>query len=275
VVWVPKFAVIGSGPTGLVVAHAIEMSGVPRDSIDIFSHGERSNLYGAQFLHGMIPGLLLDPFLINIETEGTMLQYREKVYETYRDFPLVPLEDFGGKHVGWDIRQTYNLLWEKYKSRIVPMSFEPGFAFTNAYDVLRKSYDHTFSTMPMRPFCLAPDHAWNTETVYAVGDAPGQQCPIRAPFNTVRYNGTDSSSWYRMANILDHCTVEWPAFGKHKKPPVTGVVRVSKPLSTNCSCWPELTRVGRYGEWKKGVLVNHAYERTMTTLAYGVQGVLF
>lgn len=271
----PKVAIIGSGPTGMVVAHAIETEGFSRNEIDIFSHGDKSSLHGAQFLHGEVPGLPLSAFPITIETDGTMLEYREKVYETYRDFPLVPLEQFAGEHIGWDIRHAYDLLWSRYASRVIALRFDPGPAFANAYAVLRQSYEYVFTTMPMRPFCVVPEHNWDTATVYAVGDAPGQDCPIRPPRNTVRYNGTDSTSWYRTANILGHCTAEWPAFGKRKKPPVTGVVPVTKPLSTDCTCWPEMIRVGRYGQWKKGVLVHHAYNRTITKLANGVQSALF
>lgn len=272
---VRKAAIIGSGPTGLVVAHALETAGIPRYMIDIFSRGQKSELYGAQFLHGEIPGLSLEPFPILVVTEGTMDQYREKVYESYRDFPKVPLEEFGGKHVGWDIRLAYDKLWLRYFERIQACDFIPGMMFGLKVQNMLLEYDLVFTTMSMRHFCIVTEHSWNSETVYAIGDTDEERCPVRSERNTVHYNGTDSAAWYRKANIHGYCTVEWPAWGGRRKPPVSGVVRVTKPLSTNCTCWPELIRVGRYGQWKKGVLVNHAYDRVMSKLNHGVQGVLF
>jgi hypothetical protein len=32
-------------------------------------------------------------------------------------------------------------------------------------------------------------------------------------------------------------------------------------LSNECDCHPEIIRMGRYGEWTKGVLVHHVFER--------------
>lgn len=258
----------------MTIAHAAEAAGIPRSEIIFFSHGNPSPLYGAQFLHGEIPGLHLGPFTIEIHLAGTMPEYQEKVYETYRDGPNVPPEEFAQPRLGWDIREAYQILWDRYERLIVPHVFtKQDFAWN--IGELRDNCRYIFTTMPMRQFCMNEDHRWNSEGIYAIGDGPEHKCMIRAPKNSVWYNGLKTPGWYRKANIHGHCTVEWPAHSGRQKPPFSGVVRVEKPLDTDCDYWPDLVRIGRYAEFKKGVLVHDAYERTLKTLTNGVQGVLF
>lgn len=272
-----RVVIIGSGPTGLTIAHAAEAVGISREDISIYSHGIPSPLFGAQFLHGEIPGLDLEPFTIEIELSGTMPEYQEKVYSIYRDGPNVPPEVFAQPRIGWDIRSAYNILWGRYRRRVDNVVFTREI-LDSYYSELVRTNDlpFLFTTMPMRPFCLFPDmHRWEDETVYAAGDSPERSIGIRPPLNTIRYNGLKSPAWYRTANIQGYCTAEWPAHSRAPKPPVAGVVPVIKPLRTNCTCWPGLIPVGRYAEYKKGVLVHDAYDRALKTFSSGVQDVLF
>jgi hypothetical protein len=100
-----------------------------------------------------------------------------------------------------------------------------------------------------------------------MGDAPerGQVVPIDIPEDTVLCNGSRDVGYYRAARVFGHSSVEWP--GARPKPPLSGVVIFSKPLTTSCTCWEgEILRVGRYGTWTKGVLSHQAYSATSKAL---------
>ena len=122
--------------------------------------------------------------------------------------------------------------------------------------------------MPAPATCYARDrHTFASQEIWASGDAPGtgKYCPILAaePW-TVVCDGTKERGWYRASNIFHHRTAEWPI---HNKPPISNLSVVKKPIRTNCDCfegiegYPSFLRVGRYGEWRKGVLSHHAYEK--------------
>ena len=99
-----------------------------------------------------------------------------------------------------------------------------------------------------------------------MGSAPGNTLPYVAPDETVQCSGEYDTGWYRAATVFGHSTLEW---GQARKPPIAGVVRVSKPLSTDCTCLARgnVLRLGRYGKWEKGVLVHTAYLNTKMWLS--------
>ena len=39
-----------------------------------------------------------------------------------------------------------------------------------------------------------------------------------------------------------------------------------KPIATNCDCFPNVIRAGRFGTWKKGVLTHDAMFNTLREL---------
>jgi hypothetical protein len=44
------------------------------------------------------------------------------------------------------------------------------------------------------------------------------------------------------------------------------VIKGIKAHSSNCDCYPEVHRAGRWAEWRHGVLLNDAYKKTMSIL---------
>jgi hypothetical protein len=83
----------------------------------------------------------------------------------------------------------------------------------------------------------------------------------------VTCDGTNNVGWYRVANVFGKGTMEWP--GHLMRPPIEGVVKFTKPISTTCDCWPEVTRLGRYGKWQKGILSHHVYSDVTNLLRSG------
>ena len=63
--------------------------------------------------------------------------------------------------------------------------------------------------------------------------------------NSIVCDGTDEHAWYRIASVFGYRTIEWSRL----PPPGTIAANVTKPLYTDCDCYPTVLRVGRYGTW--------------------------
>lgn len=266
--------VLGAGPAGLLAAHAARELGY---EVQVFTAPDKdgkpkkSELHGCQYLHAWIPGLGLPmrgkmvQYLLNGDPED----YRRKVYGDGWNGQVSP-DEYGPEraHPAWDLRQAYDALWEHWHDKITPLNITPKMAER----VALTRGQHVLCTVPVKSLCLAPeDHKFVTQTVWAMGERfgdgaePVYPLPYRAPDMTVQCDGEDAPRWYRAATVFGVSTLEWPGGAK---PPISGVTAVSKPLSTDCTCHtgPRWHRVGRYGLWRKGVLVHTAYEDTKTVL---------
>lgn len=252
-----RVAIFGAGPAGLLVAHAARRHGV---EFDIFSYGPPSRLYGAQYLHEEILDI---PFIpsqkITHEFRGTVEGYRNKVYGLSWRGEVSP-EQFDGETEAWDIRYAYQWLVKEYWGQVLNCKIElPG--VIHLLQSMNRVYDLVISTIPRNQICLSPQiHKFSSAMIWAIGDAPdlGRMNPIQIPQNTLVCDGNYYVSWYRSCNIFGHSTTEWSF---KRKPPIEGVAKVSKPLTTDCTCFEDrIVFLGRYGEWKKGVLTHHVFQ---------------
>lgn len=273
-----RAVVLGAGPTGLLAAQAAEDRGW---EVQVFSapgedgNPKKSELHGCQYLHQWIPGLGLPTTgtPVSYLLEGTREDYRRKVYGNGWDGNVSP-DEYGPEkgHQAWDLRLAYNTLWEKWESRVTSLEITPPIA---ARAFLTKG-QIVFSSVPAPALCQYPEeHKFISQAIWAMGSrvhlrvdpdhgaAPGfvgSNMPYRAADFTVLCNGNEAPRWYRAATVFGQSTLEWPG---GVKPPITGVAAVSKPLSTDCDCnaGPRWHRVGRYGQWTKGVLAHTAYQK--------------
>jgi hypothetical protein len=261
--------VLGAGPAGLLAAYAATQSGY---EVVIFSApGEdgapkKSDLFGCQYLHQHIPGIGIPRFGKDVayRLNGDPMAYREKVYGGAWDGNVSP-DEYGPEqaHQAWDLRKAYDELWHRFAERVVP-----GLVTPNTASALYGDEDaFIISSIPAPALCKdMENHKFQSQRVWAMGTrGPMSSLPYRAPDMTVECDGTRDKGWYRAATVFGHSTLEWPT---GHRPPISGVAAVSKPLSTDCTCNPgkRWLRVGRYGQWKKGVLVHTAYEQTMEWL---------
>jgi hypothetical protein len=245
-----KIAVLGCGPSGLFAAHALIGMG---HEVRIFSKKRKSEMFGAQYLHAPIAGLTdgMIPIELEYKLIGTVEGYREKVYG--RQQVQVSPEALEESHQAWDIREAYGRAWNLYADLI-----------TNVPDIGpallgRTPVDLIVSSLPAKAICKDMEHRFSSQEVWAIGDAPerGIFNPISvASGGQVILNGERDTGWYRTSNVFFHGTTEWPG---GRKPPIEGVAKVEKPISTDCNCHPNVLRVGRYGRWTKGVLSHEAY----------------
>ena len=260
-----RVAILGCGPAGLMAAHAVAENGAEPL---ILSRKRKSPLYGAQYLHAPIPGVTDRDDHVTVEymMRGSVGDYRRKVYGPRWDGTVSP-EDLEETHEAWDIRTTYDRLWDLYHDCIEDVELDPaGVHFTS----LRQDLDLIVSSVPLERICANESHVFRAAKIVAAGDAPDIGIRVSSmyhcPPDTVICNGDDSPSWYRISNIFQHTTVEWPA---GIRPPIQSASEVLKPTGHNCDCWPDVLKVGRYGSWQKGVLSHEAYNKVAERMRDG------
>lgn len=269
-----RVAILGAGPAGLLAAQAAYERGY---NPVIFSRpplGDRlgtvakSDLHGCQYLHAPVPSPTFaggpgTPVAYTLR--GTSTEYRRKVYGTDDTRIAVSPDEYGNAepHMAWDLRYVYEKLWHRWSSVMQPMHITPEEV---SIALGRDAWSKVFSTVPAHAICKDPTHQFTEQVVWAMGQREGtQDFPFACPPFTVVCNGERDTGYYRIANVFGMTTVEWPG---EKRPPIKGVVRVAKPLATNCTCHKEagLVRIGRFGKWQKGVLVHTAYTETKVAL---------
>lgn len=258
-----RVAILGCGPAGLVAAHAAEKAGA---HVEIFSKRRKSHMFGAQYLHEPIPGIDPgEPQEIRYLLEGSADDYRRKVYGHTYDGETSP-EVMEENQTVYDIRHTYDQLWERFGKDVYHTDITSQSSWILDMKVGVK-FDNIISTIPMDILCANRYHRFSYQGIWAYGDAPdlGQYVDpeYAIPDGTVLCNGNEFPTWYRASRIFGHATFEWSQQGTVPRLPVA---EVKKPIETNCDCWPKVTRIGRYGQWQKGVLVHHVYADTLKAL---------
>lgn len=258
-----KVLVLGCGPAGLMAAQgawdAFNAGPVIPDgaAISIMGWKVKSDIHGCQYLHKPIPSVTPDsPRSVSYQLRGDSDDYRRKVYGPLWSGTVSP-EDLTAEHQAWDLRETYDRLWNKWEHAITDATIDPhvlrGIGEVTAPDLV-------INSIPRPSLCHA-GHAFGATEIWAAGDAPalGIRLQFQCPDGMVICNAEDSPAWYRMSRVFGHTTVEWPGSIAHV--PVTTAARVAKPTAHSCDCWAgaPLTHVGRYGRWEKGVLSHTAY----------------
>lgn len=259
-----KVLVLGCGPAGLMAAQGCmdaAQSRPWRESVEVavVSRKVKSPIYGCQYLHKPIPNYTpIAVRNVSYQMRGEAFDYRHKVYGPMWDGTVSP-EDLSEEHLAWDLRGTYDALWDQWEPAILNGDVDPA-----GLRDLATSGDigpHLIINSIPRPAICHAGHSFAATEIWAAGDAPelGIRIPFQCPEDLVICNGEDNPGWYRMSRVFGHTTVEWP--GDIERVPVTTASRVKKPLQHQCDCWSDLPimHVGRYGEWAKGVLSHTAY----------------
>lgn len=257
-----RVVIFGSGPSGLLAAHAARSAGVGYSDIDIYSLGEKSKLFGCQYLHKPIPGITNEDWFVDVSYKlvGSEAMYMRKVYGDQR-VPSVSPEDLGSEHRAWDIRSAYDELWSQWKRRTIRAQISGDVMQDADFGAWIDKQDVVINTIPRHIWCTNSKHTFSATDIWAIGDAPelGRYVPFKAAEdNSVVCNGSHDVGWYRISRVFDHNTIEWPI---RRKPPIQGIAKVQKPTGTDCDCWEgRVAFFGRYGEWKKGVLAHQVFD---------------
>jgi hypothetical protein len=261
---VSRVLILGCGPAGVAAAVAAVNSG--HQAVIVSKTARSSSLYGCQYLHEPIPGYEDVPSVrVSYRLNGTPEDYRRKVYGNLWQGKVSP-EDFIGEHDAWDIRETYERMWNDYifsgKVRVNVQEVANG-----TIPVIQQwKPDHIISTIPAPALCYKK-HRFNSHSIWANGSTTVGDLAD----NSIVCDGTPEVPWYRISNVFGYRTAEWVwrpqervALGFEERIPA---VCVLKPLSTTCDCHPSVMRVGRYGTWSKGYLVHQVYPQVMKALS--------
>lgn len=164
----------------------------------------------------------------------------------------------------WNLIATYDRLWDLLsadKATVVDV----GPAWLDEA-IEKQWFDRIISSIPGMSICRA--HAGMSNELHhfisqSVRILP--ECVLDGmPDNTIVYEGTTDRSWYRTSRLFGVGGTEWSNLAPDPgKMFASDLVNVKKPLRTNCTCYPDILRVGRYGEWRKGVLTHDAFTRVM------------
>lgn len=234
-------AILGCGPAGLLAAYACEQLGL---NVSIISKAQRSVISGAQYLHDPIPGLTPErpDGQLNYIKDGSARGYANKVYGN-PDHPCSWDKFPEGLLPAWSMLDVYSQLWARYHARIWDQSIGG-----DSLDEIAAEWPMVISSIPLRHICKNPEHVFNGARVWIAPYAA-----LDLPDNTIHYDGTLAQSWYRCSRIFGEegteSSVEIPGAEWE------GI----KPTGHTCDCHPEVVKVGRFGQWKKGVLIHHAY----------------
>jgi len=243
----------------LMAVHAAVETG---HDVAVFSRKVMSPMGGAQYLHAPVPGINSEPHgQVRYHKRGNARGYATKVYGN-PDRPT-SWQLFSGTHDAWQLRETYRRLVMRYWGLVADTTLE-------ARDVryVCEEYDLTFSTVPAKLLCRTPsEHSFLEQEVYLHPSTTLTQD------NTIVYSGVDprEQPWYRTSLIFGEGWTEYSArYAPQQVRSDQRTVHGVKPLSTDCGCHtmqPGYVRLGRFGQWRKGVLTSDAYADAQRALA--------
>ena len=240
------FHVLGCGPAGLLAAHAL----ADKHEVHVHSIKEPSDIRGAQFIHEQIPYATdaQPDCMVEFRKVGTKEGYADKIYGN----PEHPCswDGYDGFVPAWNMIEVYGKLWHKYEHLIHDTEIRRPYI----EKLLEDENNLVISTL--HPAAYDPDADYEYTVVYINEDAQFTD------ENVVVYNGSPDDDWYRSANIMGHGSTEVGAKGTLRNQ--RGFVRRLKPLRTSSVMFDDcdrFVRVGRFGEFKKGVLVHDAYKK--------------
>lgn len=257
-------AILGCGPSGLLAAWACTIAERP---FAIFSAPVKSGLGGAQYLHKPIVGLTEPETAheVTYRMNGDPMTYFRKAYGMALHHFNADWWKPENREPAWNLIHYYDQLWNLYSPFIEPVEINPSWLETN-----RDQFDLIVSTIPLRAICIdmMGGHRFTAAPIKIKTEAINPNIPD----GEIWYDGTDDYSWYRMSHVFGHGNTEWgPTVPK--KLPYEGLISGSKPLNTNCDCWPDIVKVGRYGRWAKSEHTHDAFQHTAEALVerYGAK----
>jgi hypothetical protein len=245
-----EVAIVGCGPAGLLAAHAVAIAG--HAPVLYSKKAEMSPNARGVFLHRPVPGITsgVERQTISLVAVGSRYTYAEKVYG--REDAPTSWDKYANRAVsGWPIASAYLRLWDLYSPLVREAEIGPEEAVA-----LDWSYPLVINTAPAYALCKV--RPWHRD-VDGVHLFPSRriwvrhEAPVGLPNNTMMYNGRSQDPWCRASRLFGVGATEYGS----PQPNAHEGIKVGP---TTCDCNPRIHRAGRWGTWKPGVLLHHAYE---------------
>jgi len=156
-----------------------------------------------------------------------------------------------GTHPAWALAPAYAALWGRYGDDVRSLRATP----ETVRDLVRE-YGVVVNTAPAHVLCEG-EHMFESAPIWLVPAAPPSIQP-----NSVLYSGLTTHPWYRAQDLFGFRVTEYA-----HKPTGNPAREGFKVVQTNCDCFPEVVRNGRFGMWKPGILLHHAFHRAESVVA--------
>lgn len=252
-----RICILGCGPAGLLAAYAAAQRGA---TVSIISRKIKSSIPGAVFLHEPILGLTAPTpeDVVRFIKHGTKEGYAAKVYGKWdADCSWDLFSE--GERPAWSMFDLYNKLWNVFEAIIEDSIIN----VEKMHEIMRAKFDVIVSTIPAPFICYNNDHIFDSQGIYVLDKTADPSLD-----NGIVYNGSFTDHWYRTSKLFGSEATEsaTPFESNFIKDLKAKQSSGYKPLWTNCNCYPEVDRIGRFGRWEKGILVHHAYKQTVQLL---------
>lgn len=255
-----KVAVLGAGTDGLIAAHACQQAGV---SPQVYSRKVKTKVGGAQYLDRAIPGLNRPDkpeTIIHHLVRGDEFAYRRKVYSAHPSLTEISerADVYNGmREPAWSLRRAYNELWGRWESQVLDNEIDVRFVAK-----LLDGHDLVFSTVPLMSICSHRSGAYHNFHLRQSLIAPVMLEKLVS--DTVVWDGTRTSAWFRTSLVFGEVATEWPAGAP--VPTLDKLMKVTMPIASDCNCWPSVVRLGRYGAWSRKEDTSEVFTRVISTL---------
>jgi hypothetical protein len=201
----------------------------------------------------VLPGGVDVPALeIKYAKFGTRDGYCKKIYGKDFDPSLTSWDRFPeGVRRGWPLHKIYEMLHDRVEIQVVDVD-------RSVMLELLREYDLVFNSAPAALFVERDGQPVEikTERVWIKSEPDPSMASEPWTIGLIVYEGEPAIPHYRYSWLEGVSSWEYPE--KHGDPG-DGIL-VSKPLSISAPpMHPRIVPIGRYGQWKKGVLVDSVF----------------
>lgn len=241
-------AIVGSGPDGLLAAHAADICGWDFTVYSVGKYGDEP-INPDEYLTEPIPGMTENiTVVVDHHRIGTAEEYDEKI--GFPDsLPIVSAtNEDDWKDYAWDLQACYEKLKAAYFKHVVPASKWPGPINHNSpfVEMLHES-DLVISTVP-RPMWAEKGSAidFKYAKLWRKNDVFGPK-----ENNVVIHDGSKDVGFCIAAQVFGRIVTYWP---HNRKPPIEGLEEHVIPLRTEGLPMPEgIVHFGSTAMWLSDV----------------------
>jgi hypothetical protein len=259
-----QVAILGAGPAGMMAAHAVARNG--HEPVLFAEYRLPSHVNHDMFILKPFPGVGSPHSSVWYDKIGRPEGYAEKCYGN-EDAPTSWERIGSGSGSIWWLSEVYDSLWSMYHVQVMAKLITD-----DVIEDIKDDYPLVISTLPATAICRDLEgHLFGAVDTWLARDESDYQLTRQRVDNYLAYNGSLEPGWYRYSSLRGIRTWEYASDPLLVYPREIGegtpILTGKKFTDNTCSCHPGVHRVGRWAQWKRGVLNHHPYEQTTAILA--------